>query len=278
LLAEQWQSGSGAAAAGEKLVELYEDSGDQQKRNATFAALLARADAPPDVFEELWNQFRNQPEASHLSNLLPQIVALRFRRNPENENLAFDCAKELDSVGRRDEALRGLENIAMRSIFVDRIAGEVAPLFAQLGDRGHATEMFADAVADDPAANDFQLYLDYARLLREESELRSAMKYLRLAFRNPLNHEVGQIVDFYAATNRLDRLENEAASFSLSAENLQSLHAELFLRCSASAASGDAASRALAKRVLENHPEIANREDVRARLHDAAANSANSTK
>src|SRR5581483_7627215 len=74
-----------------------------------------------------------------------------------------------------------------------------------------------------------------------------------------------QIVDFYAATQRLDRLEHELPSFSLSPENARALHVELFEYFEKEQRFSDALN------VLQSHPEIVKIDVLRARLRPFAA-------
>lgn len=251
LMEEEWDAGRGSAAAGARLVWLLAEK-NPAKVEATLTVLLARDDVEESDLQYADVGLRR---ASRF-DLVARVEAELCRRFPLNDEHPRDFAATLHTLGRDAEALRETQRLALRQVFNDHIAAEVAPLFYDLGDRDAAREMFAAAVADDPGARNPNTFFGYARLLREAGEIEPALDILRRAFRNPATGDVGEIVRFYVNTGRLARLEDEAPSFHLSEKRTRALFAKLF----ALYAMRDAPEAAV--RLLEKHPEIAAGEAV----------------
>src|SRR5581483_6489125 len=259
-LTDQWHNGDDAPAAAAKLVELYAQTKQEKKLATLVTQIKARSDFDEPILWQVTAVLQNEQR-----ELASDLFALILQRNPANENAACSYIRALHELGRDADAYVQLQKFACRWPISDSVPGEAAPLFIQLGDPASALAMFENAVRSDPMVRTPAVYMSYARFLRDYGDARNVLNILRQAFRNPANRDVAQIVDFYAATQRLDRLEHELPSFSLSPENARALHVELFEYFEKEQRFSDALN------VLQSHPEIVKIDVLRARLRPFAA-------
>jgi predicted Zn-dependent protease len=143
-----------------------------------------------------------------------------------------------------------LENLRAREVFDDTITGRVAEVDREIGNTAEARKAFVSATRADPLAKNYRVHLAYALFLAEENQFSAAKKILRDAFRNPANHEVGEIVKVYAAAGKMDRVEDEIGEFQLAPSLVPSLRAALFAECDRTG------KFAAALMIAQNHPEI----------------------
>ncbi|HEX8295267.1 MAG TPA: hypothetical protein VF593_03140, partial [Chthoniobacteraceae bacterium] len=210
----EWAGGDGLPAAGLALVEWQLSRGDAAAAEATCATLLARADAGETVMHKLVDAL-DKAKRPELAAKAKERLA---RLTPLNHDASLDLARRLHQVGQTPRSQQVLRELAARAILNDEIAGEVAKAFLEIGLPAEARKLFAEAVAADRSARNYAVHLQYARLLREEKDLAGSRQALISAFRNPANREVGEIVAYLAAANRLEEFERELTAFELAPE------------------------------------------------------------
>ena len=211
-VAEEWGTGDGLLATGAALFELQlSKRKDAAGAAATFDQILTRADLNEPVLQRLLAI----SETSQRHDLTAKVHERLARINPIDFGRMLSWAQALRVSGEEGKAFSVLEELSWRAILNDEIAGRVAQSYAEMSAPERAQPLFEQAVAGDPAARNFRVHLDFARLLVARGDFASAKKRLTAAFRNPANREAGEIISYLAAAGRLDRFETEIADFRL---------------------------------------------------------------
>jgi tetratricopeptide (TPR) repeat protein len=245
-LTDDWDEGSGIAAAGVALLHWQLKTDDRTGVEATWARLLSR----DDLTETLWSNTVQVLTEAGLPELTVQAHARLSRITPLNYVRTFDWIRALQAIGRDAEALLVLDGLSHRAILNDEIAAQCASLYAELHQPARARELFALAVAGDPSARSYKVYLDFARLLLAQGDVNGARQRLRTAFRNPVNREFSEVIAFLESTGRLGQFDQEIAGFELRPEMLVAARRALF-------AHFEKAGRiAPAVALVDEHPEI----------------------
>jgi tetratricopeptide (TPR) repeat protein len=245
-LTQDWNDG--ALVAGAMLIELRLAQGDLPAVKTLCTRLLSRGGITEPMMQRLAAAFSKAGEHG--------LAAMAYERLARL--LPLDSARMLDwARSRANAGIAGandvLEELTMRTALNADVAGQIAQAYVELGEPGRARPLFKQCIAADPVARNFRVYLDFARLHREEGNFAAARELLHAAFRNPLNRECGEIVEQLAAEGALDeRFESELAGFELDTQRLVSTRQALFAKLE----KDGAAAPALA--LVEAHPEIAN--------------------
>jgi tetratricopeptide (TPR) repeat protein len=245
-LTEDWDEGAGLASAGVTLLAWQLQNAARPAAETTWTRILAR----DDVSEAQWIQTVSILEKAQLPELAAQAHARLARQAPLNYKNLFDWVRALKALGRKEEALLVLDELGNRAVLNDEIGSQAAKLFAEFDKPERAKRLYAEAIAGDPAARNFPVYLDYARLLLTLGDVSGARQQLRVAFRNPANRECGELIAFLESTGRLADFDREIAAFELRPVMLLATRRALFAHYE----KGRDVAAAVA--LVDEHPEI----------------------
>jgi tetratricopeptide (TPR) repeat protein len=243
---DAWRNGGGTVADGMMLAEYY----SRKNKSAELRGVCAMLIAKRDIDSHSLGRVNWIVAHAGFYDLAAKSSDLLCRRNPGDVDRALECIRDLHRSGQNAEALSMLENLRAREVFDDTITGRVAEVDREIGNTAEARKAFVSATRADPLAKNYRVHLAYALFLAEENQFSAAKKILRDAFRNPANHEVGEIVKVYAAAGKMDRVEDEIGEFQLAPSLVPSLRAALFAECDRTG------KFAAALMIAQNHPEI----------------------
>lgn len=200
-----WDDGNGSPVAGAWLVSTLLDTPDKAAPEAVLDTLLDVGGAPDALFK--WLDARCKQANRH--DLALRIGARRLARSPEDPGSAIEYARSLHALGREREAAATLERAALPLVFSPDFTqgGRLALAAQEIGDRLLARDLFAQAVAADPAALHTPVFLGYVRLLLADGDFPTAKRMLARAFRNPANRQAEAVVEYLRRAGR-DKPEN----------------------------------------------------------------------
>lgn len=197
LLAD-WDEGRGSTVAGAWIVQDLLEAGQPQAAATVITSLLKRG----DVQESLLTWLDDRCKRANRHDLALTVTEGLMKRNPSEVDYAIRHARSLHAIGREEETAAVLERAALRSVFAPDLAGRIGLVALELGNSSLARELFDKAVDADPAAQQSDVYLGYARLLLAEHDFPGAKRLLRDAFRNPANDKAGAIVEYLHQSGR----------------------------------------------------------------------------
>ena len=159
-LAEDWDEGAGLASAGVAMLAWQLQNPDRPAADATWARILAR----DDLSEAQWMQTVSILEKAKLPELAVQAHARLARQAPLNYVHLFDWVRALKALGERPRRCSSRRTQPpRRAQRRDRRPGGKA--LRGIREPARARRLYAEAVAGDPAARNFRVHLEYARLL-----------------------------------------------------------------------------------------------------------------
>ncbi len=199
-LLEVWDDGKGSPVAGAWLVSALLDTPDKEAPAAALSLLLERR----DVQEPLLTWLDERCKRSNRHDLSLKISGVLLSRSPENADHAIRRALSLHALSRDPEASAILERTALRLVFTTdfTVGGRLALTAQEIGDPVLARDLFEQAVAADPAAQQTPVFLGYARLLLADGDFPAAKRVLGQAFRNPGNKDARAIVEYLRRSGR----------------------------------------------------------------------------
>jgi tetratricopeptide (TPR) repeat protein len=206
-----WAKGEGLLPAGVALLAHQLAREDAAGAETTCAKLLARPDTTEAVAQKMVALLDDAKRPELAASAQAQVAKL----NPLNFPAALDEARRLHALQRTSEAFAVLEALTARALSNEEIQGRVAQTYAELGAADRAKALFESVFAADPAARQYAVHLDYARLLLAERDFSTARRVLRKAFQNPANQQVDALVTYLRTAGRLEEREQEFAGFEL---------------------------------------------------------------
>ncbi len=212
-----WDNGDGPFAAGAKLFELNAIADRKTEAAARITDLLNHPDYDETLLQ---NVATHLAEAGHVV-LAADLVLEMTERNPSSTDLSLNTVAMLNKAGRQDEATQLLNKLSARAVVDAELSGRVGMFYQAMGLKTEASNAFKHAILLDPYARSFVEYVNYAKLLIETGNLGEARRVLRYSFRNPVNSEVGVLVELVAAEGALQQGKDAVLDFNLSPQNLR---------------------------------------------------------
>ncbi|MEO8350137.1 MAG: tetratricopeptide repeat protein [Chthoniobacteraceae bacterium] len=206
-----WNEGTGSLVAGVVLLDWQLAHGAESDATATWARLGDRADLDDRSAERAAASFQRYEMPARRIEALEKLARIDA---PTTERF-IEWARALEDAGRHEEALRVAELVAARAVLPAESLPPAAELLVALGATDRALDLYAEAVADDPAAREYDVHLAYAHLLVETGEMAAARPVLKNAFRNPANARVGALTEWLRATGKLAEADTELTGFAL---------------------------------------------------------------
>jgi hypothetical protein len=199
-LIEFWDDGKGSTVAGAWLVSMLLDTPDKRAADAILASLLERR----DILEGLLIWLDDRCRQTNRHDLCLKITAHLLTRSPGYAAFAISRARSLHALGRDLEASTLIERAALQVVFSSnsQLSGRLALAAQEINDASLARDLFAQAIAADPAAQQTPVFLGYVRLLLADGDFPAAKRILAQAFRNPTNKEAAAIVDYLRRSGR----------------------------------------------------------------------------
>ncbi len=240
-----WAEGSGPIAAGAVLLAAELKAAVPKAAEETLGQVLARDDAG-----EVWlYRIASLLEAAPQKDWAVGVREKLARTNPGSEQLTLDLARLLHRLGRADEARTVLDRLAVRGAINSEISGKIAQVFVEFGDRNRARKLFVEAVQNDPYVRNFPVHLEYARLQIAEKNFAGAKRTLRTAYDNPANRDFAPLIEWLAASGKLDQADSELVEFALAPARLLEARRGLFVHFA------DKKNLPAAVALLQAHPE-----------------------
>ena len=142
-------------------------------------------------------------KTGHAAWALP-ISERLCRRFPQNADYTLMRARALWQSGRHDEAVQVLDILEAQRVFQDNFSGDVARLYAELGDRARAISSLELTTALDPnAVRSLPLYCELAKFYLMDGRSDEAGRLLATAYRNPVQSDMEPLMDYFEATGKL---------------------------------------------------------------------------
>lgn len=263
-----WADGEGSAAAGVKLAERYADAGAADSLDRVLGRLFERSDLPAPSLTRVIEHLQKPALFDRAVRVTAHLVELQ----PMQEEFWLNHARMLVASGNVKAALERLDQLSCRRVLDDSITAPLAEAYVEAGETTKARALFEEAVQEDPAARNFNVYNAYARLLLDEGDLSAAGRILSTGYSNRKNRDVTLLLDYVRASNANLAPERLLAALQIPPATSRKFYVALFRRLESEHAAPAAID------LMARHPEILSDDPTAAeRLRDLAESGGRST-
>jgi tetratricopeptide (TPR) repeat protein len=244
-LAAAWSDGTGLLQAGLVVLAWKLDTAPREAETV-LAQILARH----DVGEPWLKAMLPSLETAKRLDLAARVEQRLLRLTPGDFELLLSAVRHLEAAGQHETALALMQGPGARAFIDESVARPAAQAWLAVGETEPARQLLNAIAPPRGVLRDYGPYLDHAQLRLSVGDFGPAKALLLRAFEHPGNREYARVVDWLAATGRLDEWEHELGEFRFSAPQMLGIQRAVF----ANYAALPNATKVIA--LVEAHPEL----------------------
>jgi hypothetical protein len=244
-LAAAWSDGTGLLQAGLVLLAWKLDTAPREAET-----VLAQIVARHDVGEPWLKAMLPSLETAKRLDLAARVEQRLLRLTPGDFELLLSAVRHLEAAGQHETALALMKGPGARAFIDESVARPAAQAWLAVGETEPARQLLNAIAPPRGVLRDYGPFLDHAQLRLSVGDFGPAKALLLRAFEHPGNREYARVVDWLAATGRLDEWEHELGEFRFSAPQMRGIQRAVF----ANYAALPNATKVIA--LVEAHPEL----------------------
>jgi hypothetical protein len=244
-LAAAWSEGTGLLQAGLVLLAWKLDTAPVEAE-AVLSQILARH----DVGEPWLKAMLPSLETAKRPDLAARVEQRLLQLTPGDFELLLSAVRHLDAAGQRDHAIALMKGLGARAFIDESLARPAAQAWVALGETEPARHLLDSIAPPRGVLRGYEPYLEHAQLRLAAGDFGPAKALLLRAFEHPGNREYARVVDWLAASGKLDQWETELGEFRFGATQMLGVKRAIFAHYAAL----PSATKVIA--FVEAHPEV----------------------